>query len=316
MKRIIITESQAKLLKRYLNEAPEPVDTFAQEVGVEFAKSLSEAREGLKLVLFFGSENKDGSWNEDNLTVSTFSITKIDADTGEIYLKHDESKGKQTVLNSTMDEDDRFIISPSSSFVFNGGNPNIKIALEVNGKRKYAEVQQLLQVEIVRPELDIDSIIDASQEKWAAIRKDLMTKAEFEPSWFGMDNLFFYPKGFSQMDKLAKKYGAGISDESDSTEPVKFTVTYENVGSTSKVDGEVIGRILEGSRIEGIYDKKANTITYEGVEDRKFVFNINSNDVAAAGSEYFVTVDVFIGDQKVVPKQNTRIKITKFPNRK
>lgn len=315
MKRIIITESQAELLKRYLNEAPIPKDDFAKEVEQEFTKSLSNVRLGQKLVLFFGQENEDGSWNEDELTVATFMVLKVQDD-GDVLLQYKESRGKQTALNS-MDDKDRFIISPTSSFDFNGGNPQIKIIYRhPSGKTGGVTIQNFLQFEIVKPELDIETIIDSSQKKWEAIRKELSVKAEFEPSWFGMDNLFFYPKGFEPMKDIANKYGALSDEKSENGEPVKLTLVKGDVGSTGKFDGKIIGRIPLGSKIEGVFDKKNQTITFDGEEDRKFVFNIKSGDEVATGSEYFVTVDVFIGDKKAIDSQETRIKITNFPKRK
>ena len=303
MKRIIITESQAKAIKKYLNEATDPAEEYAKEVEAEFISSLSSIKVGQKLALIFGKEGDDGAWVESELTIVTFIVSEINED--ELILKHIISKGKQTTLNRLGDKQ-RYILPIKGGFIFNGGNPYIKIGLEVNGKRDFANIQNFLQFEIVDSDLDVDSILDSTHAKWEAIRKELMSKSEYEPSWFGMDNFFFYPKGFRVMDKIASKYGADIKD----TQSIKFTITGPTIGVVGKKDSKAIGRLLQGGKYIGSYDSDNNKIDIEE-SNTTFEIKFQEGDKVAPGAEYFVLIDIIVGG-KVLTKQESRIKVTKI----
>lgn len=81
-----------------------------------------------------------------------------------------------------------------------------------------------------------------------------LAKTEYTPGLFGMDNIFFFPRGFKAMDDIFRKYNMYVKDLSDTdedTDKIKFNIVRleKNVGDTDiKVGATLMGRLNRDDR--------------------------------------------------------------------
>lgn len=315
-RKIIITESQAKHIKGFINEAnnqanKDGVDKFAKELISEFTKSLSSVKTGDSIFFFFGSELNDGTWDVNTVTVLFFTVTEVS--NGVIKIKFNNSKGKDLRLNNFKTKD--FIVS-TKSLVFNGGSPFLSLGyIDDNNKIKEVKFNDFLVLDVkvnkgTTTQINFDAEVDEVNKKYSDLRNKLIGKIIYEPSLLGMNNFFFYPKGLIELNKIAQKYGVSVDDSGDDS--LKFTLLTDNIPKHKQKgpSGEEISQLITGGRYSGIFDTDKKQVR---IKDKvtEFIIQFNRTDIIVPGVEFLVTITVLVNGSEI-DKETGRIKVTKI----
>lgn len=311
MKKIIITENQAKSIKDFINEANNVgIDKFIKELISEFTKSLASVKVGDSIFFFFGTELDDGTWDVNTVTVLFFTVTEVNNEV--IKIKFNNSKGKDLRLNNFKTKD--FIIS-TKSLVFNNGSPLLSLGYIDDNKIKDIKFNNFLVLDVkvnkgATPQINVDAEVDEVYKKYSNLRNKLVGKIIYEPSLLGMNNFFFYPKGLIELNKIAQKYGVGIDNHEDDL--LKFTLLTDNVPNYKEKgpNGEEISQLVTDGRYSGILDTDKKQVR---IKDKvtEFIVQFNRTDIIVPGVEFLVMITVLVNGSEF-DKETSRIKVTKI----
>lgn len=250
-KKIIITEEQLKSLVSYIKEADEEVEDdstvepegedktrqILEEIQGEFIRNLSDAQIFDDIAFAFGDVDEEGVIIKDSLKTVVLRVlskgslgvrAKLMNSSGIHFPKPTaggEEEGAATVDDNVIilvDKNSFRIVKEKDDYV---GQIGLKMVTgnKENGDEIYGSphvFNDFLYTEKIPNGGDENSPIQNEEELKANVETKIpsfdkidktLTNTEFSPALFGMDNIFFYPKGFAAMDNILSKYGTSVN---------------------------------------------------------------------------------------------------------
>lgn len=272
MKKLIITESQYNYLKQRIDEASNDdskMRDFVTEIKKSFLGTLSSSKIGDFVTFDFCDISEDGTWDKSTLSMITFKI--IGKDNYTVKLEFVTSEGKETPINSH-GKGSNFILYPNVGVSFDVSKKSptvvfIPISKDgTGGEGKPIPIPNFISFIITDKKTKTNSI-KASEEahnKWMEANQKFNNSMNYEPGLLGMDNFFFFPKGYLAMDDILRKFGLSAKNN----DGYDISIRIKSEGGV-EADGEKLSpnAIYKGSMSKGkitIYGKNTDFIFYVG----------------------------------------------------
>ena len=286
MKKLIITESQYNYLKQRIDEASNDdskMRDFVTEIKKSFLGTLSSSKIGDFVTFDFCDISEDGTWDKSTLSMITFKI--IGKDNYTVKLEFVTSEGKETPINSH-GKGSNFILYPNVGVSFDVSKKSptvvfIPISKDgTGGEGKPIPIPNFTSFIITDKKTKTNSI-KASEEahnKWMEANQKFNNSMNYEPGLLGMDNFFFFPKGYLAMDDTLKKFGLSAKDRRgfDISVRVKEKTGIEANGEKLEFNAIYSGILANGK------------ITIYG-KDNDFIFYIGNQKIGTGGDFVFNT---------------------------
>jgi len=286
MKKLILTENQIDNLKLFLlfEGDRDAFKKFIEDTKKSFMDTINNYKPGDYITFTFGKIGKNGEWLQDTLSIITFKIINIEY--SNILLEFVTSDGKK---NHNFKNGEKLMLTTSSTLGISFKNQNAQVGFlpligEVDGQIKFGDaiiIPNFISYIITDSETRTNSI-KASQdahEKWLKANEKFNNSRVYEPSLLGMDNFFFFPKGYLAMDKTLAKFGLSIKDS-------------DNIKVRVKELNGIKGIFGGGEELkhEGIYPAiyRNNEIVIH-MNNVEFIFYIDKNKLATGGTFIFDT---------------------------
>jgi hypothetical protein len=278
MKKLILTETQIEKLKSHLLTEDEnregKLKEFVKSIKEEFITSVGKHNIGNYITFAFGDVDKDGKWESDGLRLITFRIVDV-TEYGAIELEFVTNEGPKTALNN-VPEDTKIVLYSKGTKGFHFAKQTPSVGFDIG--EDLIIIPNFIAYIITEKETKTTAI-EASkkaQEKWMVANEKFNKAMVYEPSFLGMDNFFFFPKGYMAMDKVLDKFGLSVSE----VNRVKIKIRNGDIKGdeeTLRKNGEYSG-ILKNNRII-IQSNDEDFIFYGGknklVRDGNFVLNVS-----------------------------------------
>jgi hypothetical protein len=284
MKKLIITESQYIYLKQHIDEAGDKeskMRDFLTEIKKSFLNTLASSKIGNFVTFDFCNISEDGTWDKSTLSMITFKL--IEKDNYTIKLEFVTSEGKETPINS-YGKGSNFVLHPNDGdlFALKNNIPIVEFAFisKDGNKSSILHIPNFTSFIITDKKVRTNSI-KASEEahnKWMEANQKFNNSMNYEPGYLGMDNFFFFPKGYLAMDDTLKKFGLSVKDDSG------FDISV---------------RVKEETGIEVYGEKLAFNTIYKGFlsngkivihgKDVDFIFYIGNQKIGTGGDFIFNT---------------------------
>lgn len=282
MKKLIITESQYNYLKQRIDEASNDdskMRDFVTEIKKSFLGTLSSSKIGDFVTFDFCNISEDGTWDKSTLSMITFKI--IGKDNYAVKLEFVTSEGKETHINSHG----------------KGSNPNVGVSFDVSkksptvvfipiskdgtgGEGKPISIPNFTSFIITDKKTKTNSI-KASEEahnKWMEANQKFNNSMNYEPGLLGMDNFFFFPKGYLAMDDILRKFGLSAKNNDGYDISIR-------IKSEGGVEGD--GEKLSPNAIYKGYMSKGKITIYGKNTD--FIFYVGNQKIGTGGDFTFNT---------------------------
>ena len=273
MKKLILTEIQLSGLVSYLLEADSEEDIptkeeqeknrkILEEIRTEFNGSLKKMNSCDDLIILFSEIYKeDEKFVQDSKSLVV--LRAMGTTKKGIRFKAVRLSGKETGII----KDNVYDMMYNNSFNITDEGANLKLYLadikkDKNGKTppsKLITVDNFQIYKVVKNNGDCkkqtvepDTTIIELGDVWKKSVDKLLQQVEYQASLFGMNNFFFFPKGFAAMDDILKKYGLSVNKRRRSeSDFVLFKVLSKpKTQSSLKKGGEVEGTIDHKNNIE------------------------------------------------------------------
>lgn len=278
MKKLILTEKQLDRLVSYLFEDDSDKDKklkILEELRTEFNNALKEMSTCDDLILMFSDEKE-----KNKSIVVLRSMTLYD---NGLKLKAIKIFGPQ----NSIQKNGVYQVHFKDFFNIGGDGAWLKLYfLTETGEEGETEITPVgvkdfkiykiitnsnnCKKDTAAPE----KIFAELDDTWKKAVDKLMQRTQYTPGLFGMNNIFFFPKGFAAMDDILKKYGLSVKKK-DVGEKVTFKVL-------SKPKTKSILR--QGATIEGRIDHKNN------IELNKLYLEVSNDGKIEEGAELEVSV--------------------------
>lgn len=293
MKKLIITESQLKSLKTFLFEAKkndEEIQSFIKEIKKEFISTINANSVGDYVTFTFGNVEKDGNWVNDSLSILTFKILETGAGDGTgVKLEFVTSEGKETTINNSQ-KGNIFMLYPrgTEGIHFRKQKANVGF-LPVDGEGKKSKpilIPEFISFIVTSKDEKTNAILAAekAQQKWLEANDKFNKSMQYKPGFLGMDNFFFFPKGYLAMDKTLAKFGLSVHNNQN-------RITFK-IKNNISVKGEKT--LASNSNLKG-YSSLENgqevyTIPSPSGTGGKFIFDITDKHIETGSTD----IDAFV----------------------
>jgi hypothetical protein len=269
MKKLILTEIQLDRLVSYLfeddnneeSEKDKKLREHKNDVYKRLKQEFNNSLKGLEMcddvIIQFAKEDEDEKVIEGSKSLLVLRITGIN------------KKGLKFKVIKKFGADTGLILNQVYTFLysnlFNIGNDGAYLkfyTIDGGSKGREIEVDGFEIYKVVKNSgnckantEDPELISKELGEQWKQSVDDLFQKTEYEPGLFGMNNIFFFPKGFSAMDDILKKYGLGVKKEYKDEKVVFRVLSNPKRQCSLKKGGVVEGIINHKNDIEvgGLY---------------------------------------------------------------
>ena len=286
MKRLIVTESQLENLQTYLiSEATDKdrgaVGEFVKEVKQKFVSTITNASVGDFVEFIFGLVDEANKWVPTSISKSVFEIMELDGE--NVKLKFVAEGGNENNLNRQAKIGDTFMLYPKGTVGIHFRNRAANVGfIPIIDDGKLGKLGTPIVIGefitfIISPggvKTNPEKLAEKAEGQWSEEIEKFNKTMYFEPGMFGMDNFFFFPKGYAAMDKILSKYGLGVG-RSDNTK-VRFMV----------LDSDIIGgpeKLNKNAKYLGVMDKDGKSFTRYG-NDVDFVFFVDGQNIATGGT--------------------------------
>jgi hypothetical protein len=299
MKKLILTETQLDYLKMFLlleeNGNEDGLKEFVKSIKNEFVSNIGKHNIGNYVTFAFGEVEKDGKWQSDGLQLITFKILDVE-DGGVVRLKFVTSEGPKTKIDG-LPEDSVLTLYSKGNFGFHFSKQKPSVGFNVD--KDIIKIPNFLSY-IITPKEEKTTALAAAekaQSNWLEKNRAFNKKMIYEPSFLGMDNFFFFPRGYMAMDDILKKFGLNV----DGIGRMKIKIRNNDVVGDEEFlrkNGEYSGVI------------KNNKIIIPS-NDETFLFYIGKNKLVRDGN---FTLDTSYRKQngEEIPIDPTEIKVLKM----
>ena len=330
MKKIRLTESQLLYIKKIINESDKSdyKKRFLSDIKSDFMRSINSAKPGDNLFIATGDINEDDSdyfWKY--LNYYSFLVVNK-GDDGTLLIEFLSSDADVSELKGQIYE-----INGNHSLQFNNGEPYIGLFQETEKGYKKIKLPKFVMFDIVEDMVDLkrddmkkgvqrifkkeqdkqkeikrqkkvqeiegkekanlEKFKKDAEEKWFKGKDTIMKSMVFEPGFLGMNNFFFFPKGYIAMDDILKKYGLGVHNNSqpdDGTDDSK--IQFKLLGDDIKIPGTsevLLAKKVGKDGYIGELDKEERVINYSN-NGINLHLKIDGTNEITSGVKYDVKV--------------------------
>ena len=287
MKKLILTEAQLENLKGFLNEEEgesndsKKIKETLTQIKMEFTSNLADSQ-GNYVSFIFGDADKEGEWDNQKISVIVCKIKDVEA--GRALLSLVTTYGTKTQMDGySKDTNFIFYANGTSGMVFKNQKANVSfLPVKDNlGDDSKGEVfiPNFLSY-LITPkgeQTNAIEIIQKGQEKWKAANEKFNKETQYKPGFLGMDNFFFFPKGYMAMDDIFKKFGIQMKGLPVLKIKIKNTDDIKGGGATLNKGGEYTAeKVFDGGNLTQLI------VTQPKVD---FIFYTN-NQVIVNGADF------------------------------
>jgi len=224
-----------------------------------FISVLRTAKECDDITIWFGDVDKSNKWTAESIGILSLRVLSIGADGIRVKIVHvKDSEGK---IDATKDKVYAFKFDDCFNITKEGGSIKLYIletAADKEGDKmnfgRNFVIDKFLSFEIISNNgnckqglPDYNDITEKMAKRWLAQVDKILKATEYTPGLFGMNNIFFFPKGFAAMDSILAKYGLKV-DKKPTEDKVVFNV----------LDKSKKGGIEKNAYVQGIIDFENN----------------------------------------------------------
>ena len=294
-------------------------EKILEEIKGEFNRGLNGAKPCDDICIWFGDVDEENKWIFEKLSILILRVLSIGAD--GLSLKAIEVKGELPFK-----EDKIYMIKFNDCFNIENGEAYLRFYLlgnELNPEEdpniiKTFNIKKFLSFEVIsnknnckKPIVNVNDISIKQAKLYKRQVDKILKSMEYTPGLFGMNNIFFLPKGFSAMDDILSKYGLSVNRHNYHEDNVVFNI----------LEKPKKGGFEKNAYIKGIIDFEHNIKVgewlFEVPKDQKIskgqIFNVNVYKVTSKTKvfQYKTKIEILglgIEDEKYIEnKKNTEL---------
>jgi len=286
MKKIKLTENQLTKLLSFIMEVDnqdkkdeKKKKKLYDEIKNEFVTQLKNAKVCDDIIVYTGEDNGK-EWIKETIKTMTFRVSSIGKD--GLLIKLIDAKGGIDLKIGTVYSINikrAFNLSDNTGFIILDERQKVK---DKEGNETYnylpIKIDNVLTCEIIENKNDCEQDIPDSKihaekvaKEWMKSIDKILTSQIYEPGLFGMDNMFFFPKGFKAMDSILSKYGLSVK-KNEYDDFKTDTIVFKVIGASEK-------STLLNKEIKGVINYKND------IEVKDYYFEIDNNVELKKGAE-------------------------------
>lgn len=286
MKKIKLTENQLTNLLSFIMEADnqdkkdeKKKKKLYDEIKNEFVTQLKNAKVCDDIIIYTGEDDGE-KWVKETIKTMTFRVSSI-GKTGLLIKLIDAKGGVNFKIDTvySIDITHAFNLSDNTGFLILDERQTTKDK-EGNETYNYSpiKIDNVLSCEVIENENNCDQGIPDSKihaekvaKEWMKSIDNILKSQIYEPGLFGMNNMFFFPKGFKAMDDILSKYGLSVK-KNEYSDIKTDTIIFKVIGASEKSN-------LLNKEIKGIINYKND------IEVKDLYFEIDNNTEIKKGAE-------------------------------
>lgn len=287
-------------------EEEEKNKKILEEIKGEFNRGLNGAKPCDDITIWFGDVDEEDKWIFEKLSILILRVLSIGTDGMSV-------KSINVEGNLPLKKNEIYMIKFNDCFNIENSGAYLRFYLLGNELKpeedpniiKTFNIRKFLSFEVIsnknnckKPIVNVNDISIKQAKLYKGQVDKILKSMEYTPGLFGMNNIFFFPKGFSAMDDILSKYGLSVD---------KHHHYYNDDEVVFKIIGEIKDEnFKKNTNIKGIINFENNIIVdewlFEVPKGQKIlkgeIFNVNVYELILKTKEFKYKTKIEILDTK------------------